>query len=193
MAKLERIYTVPLGGAYEAVRRKRVPTAVKMLRAFITRHMKAAGERIVISQALNTSLWGRSIQKPPRKVKVRLIKEDGSIRAYLADEKIEEPKKAEKKDEKKAEKREEKKEPAKEQKPAEHKHAKEGEHKHTAAEHKAHEKAPGHAAHKAEHEAPKEAHKHEKNEEHKGHEHAGHKEHEAHKAAHKEGHKKESK
>ncbi len=93
MAKLERIYTVPLGDAYETVRRKRTPRAVKILREFIGRHMKADGERILLSGGLNSFLWAKSIQKPPRRVKVRLIKDEGVIRAYLADEKVEEPKK----------------------------------------------------------------------------------------------------
>jgi large subunit ribosomal protein L31e len=100
MAKLERIYTVPLGKAYETVRRKRAPRAIKILRAFISRHMKAEDERITVSGALNTLIWARSIQKPPRRVKVRLVKDEGFIRAYLADEKVEEIKPA-KKDEKK--------------------------------------------------------------------------------------------
>lgn len=126
MAKLERIYTVPLGDAFRVPRNKRVPKAVKLLREFIARHMKADGEKIVISEALNKQLWGRSIQKPPRRVKVRLIKEDGTIRAYLSDEKIEEPKKEEKKAEEKKpeekpkaeeEKKEEKPEPPKKEEP----------------------------------------------------------------------------
>ncbi len=89
MTKLERVYTVPLGDAYEIARNKRTPRAVKILRAFITRHMKAKEERITISGALNTYLWARSIQKPPRRVKVRLVKEGETIKAYLADEKVE--------------------------------------------------------------------------------------------------------
>ena len=75
MAKLERIYTVPLGKAYEAVRDKRVPKAVKILKKFAARHMKADGERVTLSENLNKYLWERSIQKPPRKVKVRIIKD----------------------------------------------------------------------------------------------------------------------
>ena len=117
MVKLERIYTVPLGDAYETVRKKRVPKAVKLLRAFIARHMKADGERITLSNALNSHLWEHSIEKPPRRVKVRLVKDEGFIKAYLADEKIEEPKKAEKKpEEKKEEKAPEKAAPKKEEK-----------------------------------------------------------------------------
>lgn len=117
MAKLERIYTIPLGKAYDAVRNKRVPRAVKIIRAFMARHMKADGERILISRGLNTFLWEHSIQKPPRRVKVRLVKDDGAIRAYLPDEKPEEPKKKEekkgeeKKEEKKAEAKKEEKKP----------------------------------------------------------------------------------
>jgi large subunit ribosomal protein L31e len=98
MAKLERIYTVPLGDAYDVARNKRVPRAVKIIRTFIARHMKADGERILLSGALNEFLWQRSIQKPPRRVKVRLVKDDGAIKAFLADEKAEEPKKDAKKE-----------------------------------------------------------------------------------------------
>ena len=116
----ERIYTVPLGDAYEAVRNKRAPRAIRIVREFITKNMKAKDEKILLSAALNEYIWERSIQKPPRKVKVRVVKDTGKISAYLADEKIEE-KKAEKKEEKKKEpKAEEKKE---EPKPEEKKEA----------------------------------------------------------------------
>ncbi|NYZ74599.1 50S ribosomal protein L31e [Candidatus Micrarchaeota archaeon] len=118
MAKLERIYTIPLGKAYDAVRNKRVPRAVKIIRTFMARHMKADGERILLSTALNAYLWERSIQKPPRRVKVRLVKDDGAIRAYLPDEKPEEPKKKEEKkgEDKKAEAKDKKPEAKKEEK-----------------------------------------------------------------------------
>lgn len=114
--KLERIYTIPLGDAYEAIRNKRTRKAVKLIRQFAGRHMKAEEEDIKLSMALNEYLWERSIQKPPRKVKVRLIKEDGKVNAYLADEKIEE--KEEKKPE---EKKEEKPKEAPKEKPEEKK------------------------------------------------------------------------
>ncbi len=110
MTKLERIYIVPLNVAYEATRNKRVPRAIKILRAFITRHMKADGERILLSEELNKYFWVRSIQKPPRKVKVRLVKDSGVINAYLADEKVAE-KKAEPKKEEKTDTAEKKSEP----------------------------------------------------------------------------------
>lgn len=104
--KLERLYTVPLGKAINVAMYRRTPRAVKILRQFIARHMKQEDERITISAALNDSLWRRSIKKPPKRVKVRLIKDAGFIRAYLADEKVAEEKKeaaGAKKEEKKGE------------------------------------------------------------------------------------------
>ncbi len=111
--KVERIYTVPLGDAYRAVRKKRAGRAVRILREFAGKHMKADMEDVSLSNALNSFIWKDSIQKPPRKIKVRLIKEDGQVKAYLADEKIEEKKPEPKKEEKKKE------EPKKEEKPKE--------------------------------------------------------------------------
>jgi large subunit ribosomal protein L31e len=136
MAKLERIYTIPLGDAFRKPRNQRAPRAVKLLREFAAKHMKADG-RVVVSEMLNMFIWERSIQKPPRHVKVRLIKDEGEVRAYLADEKIEEPKKEEKKEEKKPEAKKE--EP---KKPTEKKAEPKKEEKPKAEEKKAPEKAP---------------------------------------------------
>jgi len=105
MADLERIYTVPLGDAYKAIRNKRAPKAVKILRSFISKHMKEEETGVILSNSLNSFIWERSIQKPPRRVKIRAIKSSDYTRVYLADEKIEEPKKEEKKEAKKDEKK----------------------------------------------------------------------------------------
>jgi large subunit ribosomal protein L31e len=109
--KLERIYMIPLGDAYEYTRKRRVPRAVKLLRQFVSRHMKAELGDVSISNALNSVLWERSIQKPPRRVKVRVVKKEGLVRVYLPDEMTEEEKKSKKEAEEKAAK--EKKEAAK--------------------------------------------------------------------------------
>ena len=102
--KLERIYNVPLRDAYKVSRNKRTPRAIKLLRSFIVRHMKANGEKITISPMLNDHLWIRSIQKPPHHVKVRPVKEEGHIQAFLEEEKVKTQKKtSETKKEKKTE------------------------------------------------------------------------------------------
>jgi large subunit ribosomal protein L31e len=114
--KLERIYMVPLAAAFEYKRTNRVPRAVKVLRQFISRHMKTDLDSVLISNALNSRLWARSIQKPPRRIKVRAIRKEGVTHVYLTDEATEEEKKAKKEAEEKAKKEAEEK--AKSAKPA---------------------------------------------------------------------------
>jgi large subunit ribosomal protein L31e len=92
MADLERIYTIPLRGAYEGVRTKRSRKAVKIVRAFISRHMKAEPGEVSISEELNKAIWKRGIQKPPRKIKVRALKGAEGVSVLLVDEKASEAK-----------------------------------------------------------------------------------------------------
>ncbi|HQT45400.1 MAG TPA: 50S ribosomal protein L31e [Candidatus Micrarchaeota archaeon] len=90
--KLERIYTVNLTGAYGFPRTKRAIKAVEILRAYIQRHMKARDGRVVLSNATNAFVWARSIQKPPRRIKVKAVKENGNVLVSLMDEKAAKPK-----------------------------------------------------------------------------------------------------
>ncbi len=85
MATLERIYTIPLADAYEHVRTKRARRAISILRAFALRHMKA--EDVKISEGLNSLVFRDGMQKPPRRVKVRIAKgEDAIARMWLIGE-----------------------------------------------------------------------------------------------------------
>ena len=61
--KLERLYTVPLQKAYEHVRTKRAKRTVKILRKFLSRHMKVPEASVRISNALNGIIWKSGIQK----------------------------------------------------------------------------------------------------------------------------------
>lgn len=94
----ERIYTVPLGKAWIMPPRRRVPRAMRMLRAFIMKHMKVEvrketeGEeeeepsRLIISNEVNLRLWSKGIEKPPRKIRVRAAKDtEGNVTVYLAE------------------------------------------------------------------------------------------------------------
>lgn len=107
MAENERIYTIPLGDVYDYNRRKRCGKAVKLVRAFLCRHMKAEAETVRISQGTNSAILARGMQKPPRKIKVRVVRADGLVTAYLMDEKPPEKKEA-KKEARKESKKEEK-------------------------------------------------------------------------------------
>jgi large subunit ribosomal protein L31e len=93
----ERVYTIPLGKATVRPPKKRAPRAIQLIRAFVTKHMKVEmhleeeeeeGElpRVIISSEVNEKVWGRGIEKPPRKIRVRAAKDsDGNVTVYLAE------------------------------------------------------------------------------------------------------------
>lgn len=78
-----RVYTVPLKKAYYVPRYKRTEKAIRIIKEFILRHMKA--ERVVISQRLNEKVWSRGDQKPPRRIKVKAVKDkEGVVKVDIA-------------------------------------------------------------------------------------------------------------
>ena len=91
----EKVYTVPLGKAWIAPKHRRATRAMHLLRAFVLRHMKLKletgedeeeAERLVISDGVNRRIWGRGIEKPPRKIRVRAVKDkEGTVTLYLAE------------------------------------------------------------------------------------------------------------
>jgi len=79
----ERIYIIPLAKARKGPRNKWAKKSIRYLREFMTRHFKP--ESLIISQEVNERIWERGIQKPPRKLKVRVTKNiDGLCVVYLA-------------------------------------------------------------------------------------------------------------
>jgi large subunit ribosomal protein L31e len=95
----EKIYTVPLSRAWIMPARKRTPRAMRILRSFITKHMKLEtrkeGEekedeeepaQLIISDEVNRKVWARGAEKPPRKIRVRAAKDkEGNVTVYLAE------------------------------------------------------------------------------------------------------------
>jgi large subunit ribosomal protein L31e len=69
----EKFYTVNLRDVWTVPRKQRAPKAVRILRDFVKRNMKA--EDIKVSNGINQEIWLRSIQKPPRKLKIRVVKD----------------------------------------------------------------------------------------------------------------------
>jgi large subunit ribosomal protein L31e len=87
MAEEERIYTIPLRIAKSVPRGKRTPRAIKFIKSYIARHMKANDEDIWIDPRLNEALWSRGIQKVPPKIRVRAVKfEDDLVEVSLPEE-----------------------------------------------------------------------------------------------------------
>ncbi len=91
----EKTYTIPLAKALIMPPRKRSPRAMHMLRAYIVKHMKIptrAEEEdeepptLTITNEVNEFVWGKGIEKPPRKIRVRATKDsDGNVTVHLAE------------------------------------------------------------------------------------------------------------
>ena len=90
----EKIYTIPLGRAWISPRKRRAPRATRILKNFLYRHMKIKTEaeegeeteRLVVSNEVNEKIWSRGIEKPPRKIRVRAVKnKEGVITVFLAE------------------------------------------------------------------------------------------------------------
>jgi large subunit ribosomal protein L31e len=80
----ERIYTIPLGKAWLSPRKKRAPRAIRLIQSFIKRHMKT--DSFFLNSKVNEKVWSRGIEKPPRKIRVRAIKnQEGDVFLYLAE------------------------------------------------------------------------------------------------------------
>ena len=81
----ERIYTVPLSKAWISPRTRHSQRAIRILKSFVMKHMKIDGDSIKITNEVNEKIWKRGIQKPPRKIKVRVTKDsEGIVTVHLA-------------------------------------------------------------------------------------------------------------
>ncbi len=86
--QIERVYTIPLRRTLDGVpQKRRAGRAVKAVREFVARHMKAEPDVVWIDNPVNEMLWSQGIEKPPAKVRVRAIKfEDGVVEVSLPEE-----------------------------------------------------------------------------------------------------------
>jgi large subunit ribosomal protein L31e len=107
---LERVYTINLGKVWLSPNNQRAKRAINMIKEFATHHMKS--ENVKIEEDVSHLVWARGIRHPPRKIRVKLTKDDDGnilISKYEEEKKVEEKQKG-KKTEKKTGKKEEKKE-----------------------------------------------------------------------------------
>ena len=77
MSEIERIYTVPLGRAWIAQKYRRAEKAIFVLKQFTERHMKPTD--IIIDPSVNEAIWARGIKSPPRKIRVKMTKDNEGI------------------------------------------------------------------------------------------------------------------
>jgi large subunit ribosomal protein L31e len=111
--ELERLYTIPLRDVKSSPRNHRTDRAIRYVRTYLQRHMKA--QEVWIDQSVNLKLWDRGMYQIPSKIRVRALKfDDGVVEVTLPEQdvtssvraklKAEREKKASEKDKKKGEK-----------------------------------------------------------------------------------------
>jgi large subunit ribosomal protein L31e len=82
---LIRIYTINLGKAWDTPQYRRSDRVINIIKEFAEKHMKS--EEIKVDQDLNRQIWKRGKTNPPRKVRVKMIKDDdGAVTVSLYEE-----------------------------------------------------------------------------------------------------------
>lgn len=81
--EIERIYVIPL----KKVRYKSssaADSAIKVVRGFLTRHMKVEEDKVWIDDSLNNAIWAHGKYWVPSKIRVKAVKfDDGVVEAYI--------------------------------------------------------------------------------------------------------------
>ena len=74
----EKFYDLNLRRIRTAPREKRTPRAVRYVRQYAAQRMKT--DQVSLSEETNNLLWTRGISKPPRKIRIRVVKDkDGKV------------------------------------------------------------------------------------------------------------------
>jgi large subunit ribosomal protein L31e len=74
---LSRVYTVNLGKAWLTPRYRRTDRVMNMVREFAEKNMKS--DEVKIDQDLSRYIWSRGKTNPPRKVRVKMVKDEDDV------------------------------------------------------------------------------------------------------------------
>src|ERR671931_207907 len=102
---LSRVYTVNLGKAWLTPRYRRTDRVVNMVREFAKKNMKS--DEVKIDQDLNRHIWNRGKTNPPRKVRVKMVKDEDDVVTVTLYEEATELAEAEEKEEEEEQEEEE--------------------------------------------------------------------------------------
>jgi large subunit ribosomal protein L31e len=95
---LSRVYTINLGKAWLTPRYRRTDRVMNMVREFAIKNMKS--DEVKIDQDLGRHIWARGKTNPPRKVRVKMVKdEDDIVTVSLYEEAVETKEEEEEKEE----------------------------------------------------------------------------------------------
>lgn len=92
---IEREFVIPLGIAWGSPPKKRAPRAIREIKRFIARHMRVSPENVKLSMKLNEYVWKDGIRLNIRKVKVKALKEEETVKVGLLEEELAEERKKE--------------------------------------------------------------------------------------------------
>ena len=85
-----RIYTVNLAKAWDTPRYRRTDRVINIIKEFTQRHMQT--DKVKIDQDLNRHIWSRGKKNPPRKIRLRMVKEDDDtvvVSSYIEEKRTE--------------------------------------------------------------------------------------------------------
>ena len=74
---LSRVYTINLGKAWLTPRYRRTDRVINMVREFAVKNMKS--DEVKIDQDLSRHIWAKGKTNPPRKVRVKMVKDEDDI------------------------------------------------------------------------------------------------------------------
>ena len=84
---LTRVYTINLGKAWITPRYRRTDRVINIVKDFAKRNMGT--DEIKLDQDLNRHIWSRGKTNPPRRVRVRMVKdEDETVVVSLYEEAV---------------------------------------------------------------------------------------------------------
>jgi large subunit ribosomal protein L31e len=85
MVEGELILTIPLRKIKKAERSRRASNTIFMIRQFVSKNLKVPLENVWIDPKVNEKLWQKSIEKPPSRIKVKIVKfeEDESVEVLM--------------------------------------------------------------------------------------------------------------
>lgn len=76
----ESVHTIPLRKAFDHPKTSRAKYAVREIKRYIRKHTR---KEPFVDASVNEVIWARSIQKPPRKIKVKIQEEEKRATAVL--------------------------------------------------------------------------------------------------------------
>ncbi len=75
----EEVHTINLRAAYDKPRTRRARAAINLIREYVEKHKRKEAR---ISPELNQVIWERGIEKPPRKIRVKLVIGEEFVTVY---------------------------------------------------------------------------------------------------------------